>query len=155
MPVTPFELFLSDEVQSLLDNFASLLDIRVTFYSADGRMLRRGRQMSNTDYCRLIQAEPHNLRRCVELDADKQKEAMRKRGIIDYQCHAGLREAIAPVHIHDQLAGYLMIGQFRISNSPPACILERCDSPERRKASTPCPAFQSKSSKTCSACSKC
>ena len=66
--------------------------------------------MSNTDYCRLIQAEPHNLRRCVELDADKQKEAMRKRGIIDYQCHAGLREAIAPVHIHDQLAGYLMIG---------------------------------------------
>ena len=51
MPVTPFELFLSDEVQSLLDNFASLLDIRVTFYSADGRMLRRGRQMSNTDYC--------------------------------------------------------------------------------------------------------
>ncbi len=136
MPVTPFELFLSDEVQSLLDNFASLLDIRVTFYSADGRMLRRGRQMSNTDYCRLIQAEPHNLRRCVELDADKQKEAMRKRGIIDYQCHAGLREAIAPVYIHDQLAGYLMIGQFRISNSPPACILERCDSPERRKALT-------------------
>ena len=54
MPVTPFELFLSDEVQSLLDNFASLLDIRVTFYSADGRMLRRGRQMSNTDFSRVF-----------------------------------------------------------------------------------------------------
>ena len=35
----PFELFLSEEVQALLDNFAALLDIRVTFFSADGRQL--------------------------------------------------------------------------------------------------------------------
>ena len=55
MNTTPFELFLSDEVQALLDHFAALFDIRVTFFSADGRALRRGRQMRNTDYCEMVQ----------------------------------------------------------------------------------------------------
>ena len=36
MSSMPMELFLSDEVQTLLDDFASLLDIRVTFYSLAG-----------------------------------------------------------------------------------------------------------------------
>ena len=133
MSMTPFELFLSDEVQSLLDHFAAILDIRVTFFSADGRTLRRGRQMRNSDYCRMVQRELGTLRQCVSLDADKQQEAVQQRGIIDYQCHAGLREAIAPVFIHDQLAGFLMIGQFRINDAPPECMLERCSSEEQRR----------------------
>ena len=133
MSMTPFELFLSDEVQSLLDHFAAILDIRVTFFSADGRTLRRGRQMRNSDYCRMVQRELGTLRQCVSLDSDKQQEAVRQRGIIDYQCHAGLREAIAPVFIHDQLAGFLMIGQFRINDAPPECMLERCSSEEQRR----------------------
>ena len=133
MSMTPFELFLSDEVQSLLDHFAATLNIRVTFFSADGRTLRRGRQMRNSDYCRMVQRELGTLRQCVSLDADKQQEAVQQRGIIDYQCHAGLREAIAPVFIHDQLAGFLMIGQFRINDAPPECMLERCSSEEQRR----------------------
>ena len=40
MSSIPMELFLSDEVQRLLDDFASLLDVRVTFFSAAGEFLR-------------------------------------------------------------------------------------------------------------------
>ncbi len=130
MKTTPFELFLSDEVQALLDHFAALLDIRVTFFSAEGRMLRRGRQMANSDYCRMIQSKTGNLRRCVAMDVGKQLEAMKKNTIIDYQCHAGLREAIAPVYIHGQLTGYLMIGQFRITDTPPTEVLNQFNQPE-------------------------
>ena len=54
---TAFELFLSDEVQSLIDHFAAVLDLRVTFFSADGRELRRGRHMRNSDYCAMVQQE--------------------------------------------------------------------------------------------------
>lgn len=89
--------------------------------------------MRNSDYCRMVQRELGTLRQCVSLDSDKQQEAVRQRGIIDYQCHAGLREAIAPVFIHDQLAGFLMIGQFRINDAPPECMLERCSSEEQRR----------------------
>ncbi len=123
---TAFELFLSDEVQELLDNFAAMLDIRVTFFSVDGRQLRRGRQMRNSDYCRMVQEELGTLKECLTMDTDKRNEAVRRHGIIDYRCHAGLREAIAPVFIHDHLAGFLMIGQFRTGDEPPECLLRLC-----------------------------
>ncbi len=134
MADTPFELFLSDEVQSLLDNFAEILDIRVTFFSVDGRTLRRGCQMRNSEYCRIVQEELGTLEHCLSMDTDKRREAERCRGIVDYQCHAGLREAIAPIFIQDRLAGFMMIGQFRISDAPPECILNRCRGQEDREA---------------------
>ncbi len=130
---TAFELFLSDEVQELLDYFAATLDIRVTFFSADGRQLRRGRQMRNSDYCRMVQEELGTLKQCLTMDTDKRNEAVRRHGIIDYNCHAGLREAIAPIFIHDRLAGFLMIGQFRTGDEPPSCLLNRCTTEEQRK----------------------
>ncbi len=127
-----FELFLSDEVQSLIDHFATLLDLRVTFYSADGRQLRRGRQMTNCSYCAMMQQELGTLKECLSLDTAKRQEAVEKRGIIDYRCHAGLREAIAPVFIHDKLAGFLMIGQFRIDDEVPSGALQHCTNTEQR-----------------------
>ncbi len=130
---TAFELFLSDEVQSLIDHFAAVLDLRVTFFSADGRELRRGRQMRNCDYCAMAQQELGTLKACLSMDTEKRSEAVEKHGIIDYRCHAGLREAIAPVFIHDKLAGFLMIGQFRTNDEVPANMLERCTNAEQRR----------------------
>lgn len=130
---TAFELFLSDEVQALIDHFAAVLDLRVTFFSADGRELRRGRQMRNCDYCAMVQQELGTLKACLSMDTEKRSEAVEKHGIIDYRCHAGLREAIAPVFLHDKLAGFLMIGQFRTNDEVPANMLERCTNAEQRR----------------------
>ncbi len=134
MKTTPFELVLSDELQSILDHFAALLDIRVTFFSADGKPLRRGCEMRNSEYCRLVQEDLGRLHECISLDADKRREAAATRGILDYQCHAGLREAIAPVFVHDRLAAFLMIGQTRLGDTPPPDMLDRCRSAEQRRA---------------------
>ena len=73
------ELILSDEVQSLHDNFASLIDARVTFFGPDGTRMRRGKEMCNSDFCRRIQSCPHGLEKCQAMDIDKQQEAVRKR----------------------------------------------------------------------------
>ena len=70
----PMELFLSDEVQTLLDDFASLLDVRVTFYSMSGERLRRGKEMRNCSYCQLVHDELGGYERCVSMDCDKQRE---------------------------------------------------------------------------------
>lgn len=129
---TAFELFLSDEVQSLIDHFAAVLDLRVTFFSVDGRELRRGQHMRNSDYCAMVQQELGTLKECLSMDTAKRTEAVAKRGIIDYRCHAGLREATAPVFIHDKLAGFLMIGQFRSNDEVPDCMLKRCATAEQR-----------------------
>ena len=49
------ELFLNDDVQQLLDHFAGMLDLRVTFFSRFGLPIRRGKEMPNTAYCKFIQ----------------------------------------------------------------------------------------------------
>ncbi len=119
MSGSAIELFLSDEVQALLDDFAKLLDIRVTFFSVDGKRLRRGKEMPNCEYCQMVQNEMNDLEKCIVLDTDKQAEALQTREVVCYRCHAGLYESIAPIFIRGKLSGYLMIGQFRVGDVKP------------------------------------
>jgi AraC-like DNA-binding protein len=113
------DLFLSDEVQGLLDDFAALLDVRVTFFSLSGEFLRRGKAMWNCDYCRIVQEFPGGKTQCVSMDCDKQREAVEKGQIIDYRCHAGLHECLAPVMVRGVVAGFVMFGQFRVEGEAP------------------------------------
>jgi len=114
----PMELFLSDEVQRLLDDFSSLLDVRVTFFSASGEPLRRGKEMRNSSFCSLVHSESDGYEKCVSMDCRKQQEAVQKNQIINYRCHAGLHECIAPVKVRNRTAGFVMFGQFRIDGDP-------------------------------------
>ena len=110
----PLDLFLSDEIQALLDDFAALLEVRVTFFSADGDDLRRGKAMTNCDYCRCIQDELGQWMQCVSMDQDKRQEELQNSTPLTYRCHAGLRECIAPVRLRGIPAGFVMMGQFRL-----------------------------------------
>lgn len=38
--------------------------------------------------------------------------------MIAYTCHAGMREAVAPLFVDKELAGFVMIGQFRSGAAP-------------------------------------
>jgi len=113
------ELVLSDEVQSLLDDFASLLDIRVTFYSLDGEPVRRGKAMCNSAFCSLVQ-QIGGLPQCLGMDAAMRAEAEdRNDGVISYRCHAGIQDGLAAVRMRGRTIGYLMIGQFRLTDEVP------------------------------------
>jgi len=133
MSNTSLEIILSDKVQALLDDFAALLDVRVTFFSADGSRVRRGKEMPNCKYCGIVQCELGRLDRCYAMDWDKQQEATSLRRSISYRCHAGLHEALAPVFVHEQLVGYLMIGQFRTDTEFPIEIRGAVTDPELRR----------------------
>lgn len=119
METTSLELFLSDEVQKLMDDFAAILELRVTFFSVDGERLRRGKSMCNSGFCQLIQNDANLLPACLAMDEHKRQEAVRKRQVISYRCHAGLHECLAPLFLRDKLAGFLMLGQFRLASEPP------------------------------------
>ena len=108
------DLFLSDEVQGLLDDFAALLDVRVTFFSLSGECLRRGKKMRNCDYCHMIQNELDNREQCLAMDCRKRNEVLQSGKDISYRCHAGLHECLAVVRQKDRPAGFVMMGQFRL-----------------------------------------
>ncbi len=111
------KIVLSDRVQEILDNFAEILGLRLSFFDLNGVMLRRGLRMRNCEYCRMIQEELGRLPRCVATDSMMMEKARREGGVIHYTCHAGLGEMVAPVIISGEEAGYLMIGQFRDTGS--------------------------------------
>ena len=100
------ELFLNDDVQKLLDNFAGMLDLRVTFYSRFGLPIRRGKAMPNTAFCNLIQNHLDLLEKCQDIDRTMRQEVTDNHQAISYTCHAGLQEIIAPVVIGGRLAGF-------------------------------------------------
>ena len=126
------ELFLNDDVQKLLDNFAGMLDLRVTFYSRFGLPIRRGKSMPNTAFCSFIQNDLGLLEHCQNIDKEMRDKASESGNPIIYTCHAGLCEIVAPVVIGGRQAGYLMVGQFRSTDEVPACALLYCRNEEER-----------------------
>ena len=131
MTRTSLEIIFSDKVQSLLDDFAALLDVRVTFFSIDGRRLLTGKDICK--YCSIIQRELGGLSRCEEMDWHKLQETINANGPISYRCHAGLHEALSPIFVHKQLVGYLMIGQFRTDDEFPMEARDLTEDPEVRR----------------------
>ena len=128
MAQASLEIILSDKVQSLLDDFAALLDVRVTFYSVDGRRLLHGKDICK--YCEMIQRDLGGLSRCEAMDLSKLQETIDSQSPVTYRCHAGLQEALSPIFVHKQLVGYLMIGQFRTEEEFPIEVRDSVTDPE-------------------------
>ncbi|MEK6794371.1 MAG: PocR ligand-binding domain-containing protein [Spirochaetota bacterium] len=116
------EIILKKEVQDVLDYFASCFNIKITFFSYDGEELTVGMQNPGAEYCRLVQDKLARLSFCQRMDQEKCAECARTKQMAVYQCHAGLTEAVLPVHVESQLVGFIMIGQFRVAEDIPTHI---------------------------------
>ncbi len=115
------ELILHNEVQQLLDNFASVMRVHVVFFGPDGEVLRQGRSEGNCRFCQYMQ-KYFTLERCLRLDKEKQLLARKTGKCQSYLCHAGLWEAVIAVMPAGELLGYVMFGQFRSTEKLPENI---------------------------------
>lgn len=118
------ELLLSDKACQIIDNFAYLMNLQVAFYTIDGQVVKRSRNENNCAYCTYMQEKVFSLDDCVNLDLKKQQECRAKHQTLIYQCHAGLTEVVMPIELYNTIAGYVIIGQFRIQQSPPDFLRE-------------------------------
>lgn len=120
------EFVFHPQVEAIFDHFCDLHDVRIGFYSAAGGELRVGEARPNCRYCHLLQRSLGYLDVCIQLDRQRRAEAKSLRsGILSYQCHGGMTEAVMPVRVGDRLIGFVMIGQFRTKASPPAVIVRK------------------------------
>jgi AraC-like DNA-binding protein len=111
------------EFQAVLDALSGMLDIHVSFFAPTGEEVSVGEHRPICGYCALLQEKLGYARTCRALDRSKREEAAACRGMCSYRCHGGLHEAILPLFISGRLVGYVMIGQFRSAEEPPAAIL--------------------------------
>ena len=116
------DVLLSKEVCRLLDSFAAILKTQVIFYSAGGEILKRGRDCSVSPFCSIVQKKYFSLETCQQLDRKMQEFTRRTGRLCSYRCHAGLTEIIAPIRVLDEIAGFVGLGQFRISDDIPDFI---------------------------------
>ncbi len=115
-------LILSAKAAKIIDSFASLMKLRIVFYSLDGKVIKQSRNEGNSPYCRLMQDEIFGIERCLRLDETKHRECRESQKIITYKCHAGLTEVVAPLVIYGDVVGYIICGQFRMSDAIPCFI---------------------------------
>ncbi|MBQ9789683.1 MAG: PocR ligand-binding domain-containing protein [Lentisphaeria bacterium] len=115
-------LILSAKAAKIIDSFASLMKLRIVFYSLDGKVIKQSRNEGNSPYCRLMQDEIFGIERCLKLDETKHRECRESQKIITYKCHAGLTEVVAPLVIYGDVVGYIICGQFRMSDAIPCFI---------------------------------
>lgn len=110
---------INERVSEIFDLYTQLHDIRISLFSPDGELIypdKVGRP--NCRHCSLLRDVLKMDFRCRDLDRKMMETSLNRRGMVSYTCHAGMREAAAPVFVNGDLAGYVMLGQFRSEAAP-------------------------------------
>ncbi len=128
------EIIVKDELQGMLDHFAAAFDIRIALFTPSWEELLSGMQEGSCGYCRWLRGELGLDERCRRTDREKMAEAAKGSTPLLYRCHAGLMEAIQPLRLEDgELAGFIMIGQFRLEGSEPDKSILKEAGPRRER----------------------
>ena len=110
---------ISQKVAEVFDLYTELHGTRVSLFGPDKQLLypdNSGRP--NCAYCRMLRDELGLDAKCRALDQTMMETALQKKEMISYTCHGGMCEAVVPLFSEGQLAGFVMIGQFRSRSAP-------------------------------------
>lgn len=97
------------ELEHLLEDFYRITQIRITVFDDQFQEIVSYPD-SRPSFCRMIRSCPEGRSACAQCDADACAYAARQSRTHIYRCHAGLTEAIMPLHVGKVLVGYLLFG---------------------------------------------
>lgn len=97
------------ELEHLLEDFYRITRIRITVFDDQFQEVVSFPD-SRPAFCRMIRSCPEGRNACAQCDANACSYAARQSRTHIYRCHAGLTEAIMPLHVGKVLVGYLLFG---------------------------------------------
>lgn len=103
--------FDNSQLESLMKSFYILSGIRFVLFDNDFREII-AYPKENCDFCKLMKGCPKTRRKCNYADRHSFQECEKQNSLIIYKCHAGLVEAVMPLHENEKIIGYLMFGQI-------------------------------------------
>ncbi len=103
--------FDSSQLEALMRSFYTLSGIRFVLFDTDFREIFAF-PMQSCAFCQLMKSCPKTRRKCKAADRRSFAECEKQNALILYKCHAGLVEAVMPLHENEKVIGYLMFGQI-------------------------------------------
>ncbi|MBO4979538.1 MAG: PocR ligand-binding domain-containing protein, partial [Clostridia bacterium] len=97
------------ELEHLLEDFYRITQIRITVFDDQFQEIVSYPD-SRPNFCQMIRSCEEGRKACAKCDADACAYAARQNKTHIYRCHAGLTEAIMPLHVGKVLVGYLLFG---------------------------------------------
>jgi AraC-like DNA-binding protein len=110
---------ISQKVPEIFDLYTELHGVRISLWDPAGNLIYPSKEgRPDCRHCSMLRTELGMDSRCRELDHKMMRTALQKNDMITYRCHAGMREAAAPLMVDHELVGFVMIGQFRSEAAP-------------------------------------
>lgn len=100
-----------EQLESLMKSFYTLSGIRFVLFDTDFHEVI-SYPKENCGFCKLMKGCPKTHRKCNYADRRSFEKCEKANSLLLYKCHAGLVEAIMPLHENEKIIGYLMFGQI-------------------------------------------
>ena len=112
----------TEQLYSLMRSFYKMSGIRCVLFNTEFHPLVSYPE-EDCAFCRLMKSCPTAKRLCDEADRHAFEECVRSDKPVIYHCHAGLVEAVFPLHEGDKPIAYFMVGQ--ITDQPDKAALRQ------------------------------
>ncbi|MBQ2780031.1 MAG: PocR ligand-binding domain-containing protein [Clostridia bacterium] len=99
------------EMEDLLRSFYTLSGIRLVLFDTAFREVI-SYPTESSPFCQMMKACPQTRRKCTYADHRSFEKCEKTNALVLYKCHAGLVEAVIPLHESEKIIGYLMFGQI-------------------------------------------
>ncbi len=99
-----------EKLGELLKDFYTLTKIRIVVFGKNYEEII-SYPNHHSSYCEILRRCPKALEKCALCDKEACIKSKQAKGIVIYQCHAGLVEAVTPIRYEDMVIGYMMFGQ--------------------------------------------
>ena len=109
----------TNQLKSLMESFYTLSGIRFVLFDCDFNEVI-SYPNENCDFCSLMKSCSKTRRKCNDVDRRSIRKCKEKNELVVYKCHAGLVEAVIPLHENERIIGFLMFGQITdsVNKSP-------------------------------------
>lgn len=99
------------QLEALMKSFHILSGIRFVLFDTDFQEIMAYPE-DNCNFCKAMKSYPNTKRKCNYADRRSFLQCEKQNSLIVYKCHAGLVEAVMPLHENEKTIGYLMFGQI-------------------------------------------
>jgi len=101
----------NSQLEGLMQSFYTLSGIRLVLFDTEFHEIL-SYPKHDCEFCRLMKSCTMTRRKCNYADRKSCQKSEKENSLIIYKCHAGLVEAVMPLHESEKIIGYLMFGQI-------------------------------------------